>query len=88
MVSEGKISKVVADELGVSKRTVEFHLRNVYDKLGVSNRFQAFRVATRLELIAFNEQSLAPANHRSFFYKRRASRIIGTLIEIISVFGG
>lgn len=51
LVIEGKSSKDVAEELFVSKRTVDFHLANIYDKLQVSNRVQAFRRATRLGLI-------------------------------------
>ncbi len=52
LVIEGFSSKEVADKLFVSKRTVDFHLANIYDKLQVSNRVQAFRCATRLGLIA------------------------------------
>ena len=42
--------------LFVSKRTVDFHLANVYDKLHVNNRVQAFRRATRLGLIPYEAQ--------------------------------
>ena len=52
LVVEGKSSKAVADALYVSKRTVDFHLANIYDKLQVSNRVQAFRRATRLGIIS------------------------------------
>ncbi|MEI6916214.1 MAG: response regulator transcription factor [Armatimonadota bacterium] len=51
LVIEGKTSKDIADALYVSKRTVDFHLANIYEKLQVSNRVQAFRRATRLGLI-------------------------------------
>jgi DNA-binding CsgD family transcriptional regulator len=51
LVIEGRSSKDVADALYVSKRTVDFHLANIYDKLQVSNRVQAFRRAARLGLI-------------------------------------
>ncbi len=51
LVIEGRSSKEVADMLFVSKRTVDFHLANIYDKLHVTNRVQAFRRATRLGLI-------------------------------------
>jgi len=51
LVVEGMSSKDVADALYVSKRTVDFHLANIYDKLQVSNRVQAFRRAARLGLI-------------------------------------
>lgn len=50
-VIEGKSSKDVADELFVSKRTVDFHLANIYSKLAVTNRLQAFREATRRGLL-------------------------------------
>ena len=56
LVIEGKSSKEVADVLFVSKRTVDFHLANIYDKLQVSNRVQAFRRAARLGLIPFDSQ--------------------------------
>ncbi len=51
LVIEGRSSKDIADTLYVSKRTVDFHLANIYEKLQVSNRVQAFRRATRLGLI-------------------------------------
>ena len=51
LIAQGHSSKEVADVLFVSKRTVDFHLARIYDKLQVSNRVQAFRVATRLGLM-------------------------------------
>ncbi len=56
LVIEGHPSKEVADKLFVSKRTVDFHLANIYDKLQVTNRVQAFRQATRLGLIPSEAQ--------------------------------
>lgn len=53
LVIEGRSSKDVADMLFVSKRTVDFHLANIYDKLNVTNRVQAFRRAARLGLIPY-----------------------------------
>jgi len=57
LVIEGKSSKEAADILYVSKRTVDFHLANIYDKLQVTNRVQAFRRAARLGLIPFDAMS-------------------------------
>ena len=51
LIVEGYSSKKVADLLFVSKRTVDFHLDNVYEKLQVTNRMQALQRATRLGLI-------------------------------------
>lgn len=48
LIAQGHSSQEAADVLFVSKRTVDFHLANVYDKLQVNNRVQAFRVAARL----------------------------------------
>jgi DNA-binding CsgD family transcriptional regulator len=53
LISQGHSSKEAADVLYVSKRTVDFHLANIYDKLQVNNRVQAYRAATRLGLIPF-----------------------------------
>lgn len=55
-VLEGKSAKQVADMFDVSERTVEFHVANIYDKLQVHNRVQAFRRAARLGLIPYDPQ--------------------------------
>jgi len=51
LIFEGRCSNEVAQVLCVSKRTVDFHLARAYVKLGVSNRFQAFRRAVELGII-------------------------------------
>jgi DNA-binding CsgD family transcriptional regulator len=38
---QGKSNKQIALELGISNRTVEFHLQNIYTKLGVASRAEA-----------------------------------------------
>ena len=60
LVIEGKSSKEVAEQLFVSKRTVDFHLANIYDKLNVTNRVQALREAMRQGLIPFRITDNAP----------------------------
>ena len=44
-VAEGNTNSRVAHALGVSEKTVKFHLCNVYRKLGVGNRTEATRHA-------------------------------------------
>ncbi len=41
LVAEGRTNAEMARHLGLSVNTVKFHLRNLYVKLGVSNRAQA-----------------------------------------------
>jgi DNA-binding CsgD family transcriptional regulator len=51
LIAEGMTSKEVAEKLFLSKRTIDFHLANIYDKLQVNNRIQALREAGRYGLI-------------------------------------
>ena len=39
----GKVNKEIADETHISVRTVKFHLSNIYRKLDVRDRVEAFR---------------------------------------------
>lgn len=50
-IARGISSQKVADNLIVSKRTVDFHLYNIYSKLHVKNRVQAIQACARLGLI-------------------------------------
>ncbi len=51
LIGQGFSSKHTAERLYVSKRTVDFHLANIYEKLKVTNRMQAYNVATTLGFI-------------------------------------
>ena len=55
LVLEGKSSREAAAVLVCSKRTVDFHLARVYEKLHVSNRVQAMRRAALLGLVDVKE---------------------------------
>jgi DNA-binding CsgD family transcriptional regulator len=59
LIAQGHSSKEAADVLFISKRTVDFHLANIYDKLMVNNRVQAFRAACRLGLLPFDPVAAA-----------------------------
>ncbi len=43
LISQGKSNLEIADELVVSKRTVEKHIANILSKLGFTNRAQIVR---------------------------------------------
>lgn len=51
LIAQGFSSQEVADRLVIGKRTVDFHLANLYRKLEVNNRVQAInRLKARGEL--------------------------------------
>jgi len=52
MLFNGQNSTAVAKNLGISKRTVDFHLAHAYLKMGVANRYDAFRKAIELGVIS------------------------------------
>lgn len=49
-VAEGQLNKQIADELGISERTVKAHLSALFEKLEVRNRTQAGVLLRSLEL--------------------------------------
>lgn len=51
MVSEGKITKEIANQLSVSTRTIETHRVNMMKKLGVQNTAELITKAAKLNLI-------------------------------------
>ncbi|MEI6512266.1 MAG: LuxR C-terminal-related transcriptional regulator [bacterium] len=53
LITQGLSSREVGVALFVNKRTIDFHLRNIYVKLQVKNRVQAFLLATSLGLIPY-----------------------------------
>ena len=64
LVLEGNSSKEAAAILCCSKRTVDFHLARVYQKLDVSNRVQAMRRVAVLGLIPLGGAEDEDDGHR------------------------
>jgi DNA-binding NarL/FixJ family response regulator len=58
-------SKEIAANLGLSDKTVNYHLCNSYAKLGVNTRMTAYRKACRLGLTKFDIAPLLPENENS-----------------------
>jgi len=51
LLADGKANKEIAVALDISERTVKTHLAHLFEKLGVTSRTEAIRVATRRGLV-------------------------------------
>ena len=51
LMADGKSNKEIASELGISERTVKTHLGHLFEKLGVTSRTEAAKIATRRGLV-------------------------------------
>jgi DNA-binding NarL/FixJ family response regulator len=51
LMADGRSNKEIAHELGISERTVKTHLGHLFEKLGVTSRTEAVKVATRRGLV-------------------------------------
>lgn len=51
LMARGQSNKEIANSLGISERTVKTHLSHLFEKLGVTSRTEAVRVATRRGLV-------------------------------------
>ena len=49
-LARGLSNREIGKELWITEQTVKFHLRNLYRKLGVSNRTEAARFAYQANL--------------------------------------
>ena len=54
LMADGKANKEIATALDISERTVKTHLGHLFEKLGVTSRTEAVRVATRRGLVRFD----------------------------------
>jgi DNA-binding NarL/FixJ family response regulator len=51
LMADGRANKEIASELGISERTVKTHLGHLFEKLGVTSRTEAIKIATRRGLV-------------------------------------
>lgn len=51
LMADGQSNKEIASALGISERTVKTHLGHLFDKLGVTSRTEAVKVASRRGLV-------------------------------------
>jgi DNA-binding CsgD family transcriptional regulator len=50
-MADGKSNKEIANVLGITERTVKSHLGHLFEKLGVTSRTEAVKVASRRGLV-------------------------------------
>ncbi|HEX3252741.1 MAG TPA: response regulator transcription factor [Pyrinomonadaceae bacterium] len=51
LIRDGRKNKQIADQLSISENTVNFHIKNIVDKLGANDRTHAVTIATRRGLL-------------------------------------
>jgi DNA-binding NarL/FixJ family response regulator len=51
LLADGRSNKEIGNELGISERTVKTHLGHLFEKLGVTSRTEAVRIAARRGLV-------------------------------------
>jgi DNA-binding NarL/FixJ family response regulator len=51
LIRDGSRNKQIADKLGIAETTVNFHIRNLVDKLGANDRTHAVTIAIRRGLL-------------------------------------
>jgi DNA-binding NarL/FixJ family response regulator len=51
LLADGKANKEIATALDISERTVKSHLAHLFEKLGVTSRTEAIKIATRRGLV-------------------------------------
>jgi len=51
LMADGKSNKEIASDLDISERTVKSHLGHLFEKLSVTSRTEAIKIATRRGLV-------------------------------------
>jgi DNA-binding NarL/FixJ family response regulator len=51
LVARGRANKQIARDLGITERTVKFHMTSIFNKLGADNRAQAIAIAAERGLL-------------------------------------
>jgi DNA-binding CsgD family transcriptional regulator len=79
LLSEGKSNGVIASSMSLTGHAVKFHLTNIYQKLGVSNRTEAVSRFAMIKENALTPDEQLKANEAWFF--NTLARILGTISQ-------
>lgn len=59
LLADGSSTKEIGEHLVLSLNTVNFHLRNLYQKLGVRSRTQAIKVGQQAGLLKVEKRTMS-----------------------------
>jgi DNA-binding NarL/FixJ family response regulator len=59
LVGEGLSAKQIGEILKISRKTVEFHKRHIFERLGLTSSLQLVRVAVETGLVLRHRHNLA-----------------------------
>ena len=88
LVAAGRTSKEIAGDLGISESTVNWHLSNVFERLGASSRAEAVAIAMRepVEDHAVGAEAPSPPARKPLPVTEVALALVLTLL--IGLIGG
>jgi two-component system NarL family response regulator len=78
LMADGKSNKEIANELGISDRTVKTHLGHLFEKLGVTSRTEAVKIATPRGLVRLEYLSplVSELHHRLLIDHQRLDELM------------
>jgi predicted ATPase/DNA-binding CsgD family transcriptional regulator len=82
LIADGLTNREIAEQLVIALSTVKWHVRQIYNKLGVHNRQEAIGRARNLDLIGTTDRqnTKLPPQSTSFYGR---SREIGNLVALL-----
>lgn len=86
LVAAGRTSKEIAGDLGISESTVNWHISNVFGRLGASSRAEAVALAMRHEAGESDGSGSRTADHQREARARSVGRPTVTLSSIAMAF--
>ena len=93
LVLQGMSNKLIASSLGISKRTVEFHLKNIYAKYQVSSRIKLILKlvhttgAAELEALGYSTVESPEENAENRVRRDARPDWTASFRQVISIFG-
>jgi len=88
LVAAGRTSKEIAGQLGISESTVNWHISNVFGRLGASSRAEAVAVAMREDGQWVHDQRPDPERPARPPLPESAMALVVAVTLILGLLGG